>query len=255
MRRGPVARLAAASFALGVAATDVALAAPGSDLRCAVPASLSIRPRLPGLAKALAPGAPPATIVVLDPLGAGARRPDLDVVRWPVRLQAELGARLARPDVRVEIVGRESSDVGRLAVLLERTVLPGRPALVVWPIGRADIRQGIAPNRFGARLRGGLDALRRHRIDAVVLDIAYHPQSEAIARSDEHRRYLRWVAEETGAWLFPRFEMIEHWADEGVLDLDSGDPAIQRESVERIQACVAEQLARAIAAGVVATGR
>jgi hypothetical protein len=251
-------RLGAATLALGCATAGDAVASPDApvrDARCEVPASLSARPRLPGLSKALGPGMPPATVVVLDPLGVGARRPDLGVVRWPVRLQAELGARLSRRDLRVAIVGREPSDVGRLALLLERTVLPSRPALVVWPIGRADIRQGIPPNRFGERLRGGLDALRRHGIDAIVLDIAYHPQSEAIARSDEHRHHLRWVAEDAGAWLFPRFEMIEHWADEGRLDLDSGDPATQLESAERIQACIAMQLARAIAAGVAGSDR
>jgi hypothetical protein len=71
-------------------------------------------------------------------------------------------------------------------------------------------------------------------------------------RTDDYRNYVRWVAGKRDLPLLRRYEMIEHWASAGSVDLDSGDEAKQQAAYRFIQECLAYQAAQLIlsAAGV-----
>ena len=129
-------------------------------------------------------------------------------------------------------------------------MLPLKPALVIWQIGRSDARRGNPPYRFADQLDTGIKMLRQQGIDTIVLDLQYHPQFEALFRTDEYRKHLRWVAAKRDLPLFRRFEMIEHWQTEGRVDLDSGTAETENASYDFIQDCVSYQLTRMIVSGV-----
>jgi hypothetical protein len=136
-----------------------------------------------------------------------------------------------------------------LSTLLRREVIPSRPHLVIWQVGRADARRGNPPSRFARSLGDGLAALQKAGIEAIVGDIQFHPQFEALYRTDEYRHYVRWLAGEHGLPLLRRYEMIRHWAESGSIDLDSTEDQEQAIAFDFIQECLAHHAAGMILAG------
>ena len=82
------------------------------------------------------------------------------------------------------------------------------------------------------------------------LETKYHPQFEALYRTDEYRHHLRWVTGKQDLPLLQRYEMIEYWEESGRVDLDSSSADIQKTSFDFIQDCLAFQIARMIVNGV-----
>jgi hypothetical protein len=221
------------------------------DRHCEVPPELApTQDPLPGLSRALKNQAAPLKIVVLGSLSSGAQGRAPGIAGFPARLQSRLASDLAargfgRP-VEVEMVGQTRASAAELAALIERRVLPKKPALVIWQVGRADARQGNPPYRFSKSLAEGLDMLLQQQTDTIVADIQFHPQFEALYRTDDYRDYVRWLTGKRDLPLLHRYEMIEYWAMSGLIDLDSGNDADQKAAYEFIQTCVAYQAARMI---------
>ena len=218
--------------------------------RCASPAEIAPeQERIEPIALAVARLDQPLTVVVLGSLsgqnvahrGAAAFAPRLQEV-----LQSELAAHGVRRPVQVRHVGKLRALSADLAKLVDREVLPLKPALVIWQAGRSDPRQGNPPNRFAEGLKDGISRLRKAGIPVIVGDIQFHPQFEALFRTDEYRNYVRWVAGKYDLPLLRRHEMIEDWSRSGRIDLDSGDDADQNASYAFIQECLAFQAARLI---------
>ncbi len=224
------------------------------EQRCSVPAELvPSQDSLPALSKALKDRAASPTLVVLSPQ-SGSIRPGLDGgPTYPVRLESELAsaltAELKQRRLKVTVIGKPRAATAELAALIGKQVLPLKPSLVIWQIGRSDARKGIPPYRFAEQLDAGINLLRAQGIDTIVLDLQYHPQFEALFRTDEYRKHLRWVAGKRDLSVFRRYEMIEHWQGEGRVDLDSVGAEIEKASYDFIQDCVSFQLSRMIVSG------
>jgi acyl-CoA thioesterase-1 len=236
--------------------------APPSQPRheCDVPAEIApAEDPLPALVNALKDGPRPLTIVVLGSLSGTASPLVRDIPAFPPRLQtrleAEFAARELELPLKVETVGRTRALAGELAALIKREVLPLKPALVLWQVGRGDARQANSPHRFGQSLKEGLDILQQAGIPTILADIQFHPQFEALYRTDDYRNYVRWVAGKRDLPLLRRYEMIEHWASAGSIDLDSGDDVDQQAAYRFIQECLAFQATRMILGGAGLTPR
>ena len=245
---GAAAAPAGADPAAG-GASDAAASSPAHE--CDVPPEVSpAQDPLPALSRAVKEGERPLTIVVLGSLSGDAGPPIGGVPGFASRLQAhlekEFAARSLEPSFRMETVGRTRALAGELAALIRREVLPLKPALVIWQVGRADARQANPPNRFSQSLKEGLDILQENGIPAIIGDIQFHPQFEALYRTDDYRNYVRWVAGKRDVPLLKRYEMIEHWASGGSVDLDSGNDADQQAAYRFIQECLAFQATRMI---------
>lgn len=115
-------------------------------------------------------------------LAAAARNPLAE--RLEERLIQDLGPLPGRT-VHVESVGRRSSTVAEQASLIGKQILPRKPALVIWNLGRTDTRRGLPPANMARALDRGLEQLRRQHIDTIVMDPPYHPQFEAFYRTDD----------------------------------------------------------------------
>lgn len=208
---------------------------------------------IPDLVRAFREGPRPLTIVVLGSLSTGSKEQLRGVSGFAPRLQArlhgELAARNLDLQLKVEVIGKPRALAGELSSLIKRQVLPLKPALVIWQAGRADARLGNPPNRFSQSLGEGLDILRQNGIPTILADIQFHPQFEALYRTDDYRNYVRWAAGKRDLPLLRRYEMIEHWALSGAIDLDSGEDAKQEEAYAFIQECLAYQAVRMIVGG------
>ena len=180
-------------------------------------------------------------------LAAAARNPLAE--RLQERLIQDLGPLPGRT-VHVESVGRRNSTVAEQASLINKQVLPRKPALVIWNLGRTDTRRGLPPANMARALDRGLEQLRRQHIDTIVMDPPYHPQFEAFYRTDDYRQYIRWTMNLHDQPYLHRYDMIDYWASTGRIDLDSGEPDRQAAAVTFTETCIASQLSRMIDRGL-----
>jgi len=180
-------------------------------------------------------------------LAAAARNPLAE--RLEERLIQDLGPLPSRT-VHVESVGRRSSTVAEQASLIGKQILPRKPALVIWNLGRTDTRRGLPPANMARALDRGLEQLRRQHIDTIVMDPPYHPQFEAFYRTDDYRQYIRWTMNLHDQPYLHRYDMIDYWASTGRIDLDSGEPDRQAAAVTFTETCIAYQLSRMIDRGL-----
>ena len=180
-------------------------------------------------------------------LAAAARNPL--AVRLQERLIQDLGPLPGRT-IHVESVGRRNSTVAEQASLINKQVLPRKPALVIWNLGRTDTRRGLPPANMARALDRGLEQLRRQHIDTIVMDPPYHPQFEAFYRTDDYRQYIRWTMNLHDQPYLHRYDMIDYWASTGRIDLDSGEPDRQAAAVTFTETCIAYQLSRMIDRGL-----
>ena len=180
-------------------------------------------------------------------LAAAARNPLAE--RLEERLIQDLGPLPGRT-VHVESVGRRNSTVAEQASLIGKQILPRKPALVIWNLGRTDTRRGLPPANMAHALDRGLEQLRRQHIDTIVMDPPYHPQFEAFYRTDDYRQYIRWTMNLHDQPYLHRYDMIDYWASTGRIDLDSGEPDRQAAAVTFTETCIAYQLSRMIDRGL-----
>lgn len=180
-------------------------------------------------------------------LSAAARNPLAE--RLHERLIQDLGP-LPNRTIHVESVGRRNSTVAEQASLIGKQVLPRKPALVIWNLGRTDARRGLPPANMARALDRGLEQLRRQHIDTIVMDPPYHPQFEAFYRTDDYRQYIRWTMNLHDQPYLNRYDMIDYWASTGRIDLDSGEPDRQAAAVTFTETCIAYQLSRMIDRGL-----
>lgn len=222
---------------------------------CALPPELeSPTTPLPSLARAVRDPAGAPRVAVLSPQTSSTRAAVRGLDAYPARLSAaltqELSAELRSRKLPVEVVVKPLGTTEDLGALVSKRVLPLKPNLVIWQIGRTDARRGTPPYRFAEQLSRGLGTLAENGIDVIVLDLQYHPQFEAMFRTDEYRNYIRWVVAKRDVALLRRYEMIEYWLTSGLIDLDSGSTEGERKSFEFIQDCLTHQLTRMIATGL-----
>ncbi|MDO4681187.1 MAG: hypothetical protein Q4B17_00155 [Lautropia sp.] len=231
---------------------------------CQVPASLLPPPiKLPGLSGALVRNQQDVLVIVLGAeavstndggargirsLGSRARAREQRIPlgsRLQTRLGHDLGP-LVQQRLKVESVGKPHSTVAEQAALIGKQILPRKPALVVWNLGLSDVSRGQPPARLARALDRGLAQLRKQRIDTIVVDLPFHPQYEALYRTDDYRQYIRWTMNSHDQPFLRRFDMVDYWDSTGRIDLDSTEPERQAAAGMFIDTCVAYQLSQMI---------
>ncbi|MDO5103265.1 MAG: SGNH/GDSL hydrolase family protein [Lautropia sp.] len=242
-------------------------AAPDTDddakqvRHCQVPASLQPPAiKLPGLSGALVRNQHDVLVIMLGAEAVNNRktlwpgsstRAKTEAQRMPLiqRLQSRLSqdlGELAQQRLKVESMGKPHSTVAEQATLIGKQILPKKPALVIWNLGLSDVSRGQPPGRVARALDKGLAQLRKQRIDTIVVDLPYHPQYEALYRTNDYRQYIRWTMNSHEQPMLRRFDMVDYWDSTGRIDLDSTEPERQAAAGVFIDTCVSYQLSRMI---------
>ena len=83
-------------------------------------------------------------------------------------------------------------------------------------------------------------------IIANAVDLPFHPQYEALYRTDDYRQYIRWTMNSHDQPFLRRYDMVDYWDSTGRIDLDSTEPERQAAAGVFIDTCVAYQLSQMI---------
>lgn len=209
---------------------------------CATPPEMIDSGPLPGVAAGIASG----TLRVLavgsaSVLGLGTSSP---AAAWPIRLEADLAARLPGKTVIVSVLGGRGLTGSDQLALIRDAVRAQQPNVVIWQAAATEAMRGLEVSELSDVLSRGLTRLRaRPGLDAVLVDLQFSRFLRANADVDPYREALRLASVAYGAPLFRRYELMQAWADAGTVDVERAPRAQRAQAVDRLNECLAEAVA------------
>jgi hypothetical protein len=98
-------------------------------------------------------------------------------------------------------------------------------------------------NSFSSALESGLAALKAAGIDVVLVSPQYRARLAALVDPAPYSEYLDRIGEADGVPVFPRYDIMRHWAEGETFDIRSNNQATQMREAETENVCIAELLA------------
>jgi lysophospholipase L1-like esterase len=242
-RPGPPVTRALAALALALA-----LAAPTRAAEvCAVdPALLESPHPLPGVAAALAAGAPLHVVALgsSSTEGVGATAPDRT---YPARLAVELARLFPRSTITVDNRGVSGQTATDMLARLDDDVVAQRPDLVVWQTGTNSALESRSVGEFHEDVVAGIRRMRAAGAEVIVMGPQKSPRLDVAVYRPEFVAHLQAAAEVTRAPYFPRYEIMAGWlASGGMTPAEMIDPD-GLHMTDLSYGCLAEAVARMIA--------
>jgi hypothetical protein len=148
------------------------------------------------------------------------------------------------------------TEVGHRGMTAEDMLGPMRDALakkqyrlVLWLTGTVDAVNSVPPDDFYEALADGAAAATNAGADLVLVDPQYSRFLEANANLEPYVNALRAVGALPGVALFPRFDIMKDWADNGAIDLERTPKSDRPAAAARLHACLGRELARMLVQG------
>jgi lysophospholipase L1-like esterase len=189
----------------------------------------------------------PLTIVAMgssSTLGVGASSPALS---YPSRLEQELRQQFPGVEIRVVNHGVGGQDVPEELTRLGRDVIAEHPDLVVWQVGTNAVLRRDDLSADEQLISRGLALMKESGIDVVLMDLQYAPRVVARPAFAEMERLIAELARRTRVGLFRRFEIMQEWDRTQQLAPASSVGADGLHMTDAGYACLANQLAEALA--------
>jgi hypothetical protein len=175
--------------------------------------------------------------------GAGVGSP---AAAYPAQLALELGKRLGNERVTVAVKAKPGQLAADMVKEFKTSVVPARPKLVIWQTGTVDATRGVEYDAFAATLIEGIDLLHKAGTDVILVDMQYSPYTSTMMNLEAYRKQMTWVAQVRDVFLFRRYEIMQYWHDNQILDFGATDKAEQRRTADFVHACIGRLLADAI---------
>jgi len=248
-RRYSMVLIAASAVGLLPAVTD----AFGEERECPVPERFyTFEPPLTKTAKALAS----RREVVIAALGGastmGVAAGGLEFA-WPARLASTLAERFPRTKVINLAVGRQTAKRG--TERLDRDVLPLKPTLVIWETGTMEAVRGTDVDEFRQTVQTGIDKLRAAGAEVALMNMQFSRATDAVIHFEPYLVALRELADVNDVPLFRRHAIMRHWAENGSLDLSTGEGEKGRELAAKLYGCIGRAMAELVTRAIPATKR
>lgn len=184
------------------------------------------------------------TILVLGTAStAGKAGPTSPTLSYPVRMEYWLEMRWGDKRVHVVNLARPGQSAAQQIEKLPEALATYHPELLVWQTGTVDAIRGVDINEFGDAIERGLQYAESAAADTLLIDSQYGSEAFVLYDASPYLGYLRQIAMGRRAALFPRFEIMRRWFEQGLLDLHPADAEAQRRVADRIHDCLGRYLA------------
>lgn len=229
------------------AAAIMQSAVAADDPRCALPVLMTYNEQpMPRVARRLKSGEP-LRIVILG--SSSSLQTTKGLPRsYVVGLPDALGQQLKNAPLQIDNLSERTLTAVQMAEVIAQKIPALQPDLVIWQTGNVDAAQKVDINGFAEALNNGLQRLRRAGSDVLLVAPQFRMRLSAMIDVEPYNAAMVQIAVAEDAALFPRFEIMRHWADGDVFDFRSTDLARQMREAEAQNRCLAEHLAAMIAA-------
>ncbi|MBV9814364.1 MAG: SGNH/GDSL hydrolase family protein, partial [Alphaproteobacteria bacterium] len=124
--------------------------------------------------------------------------------------------------------------------------LPEDPVLVIWETGTTDAVRGVDVDDFAATLQTGIDELKAHGIDIVLVDMQFSHSTTTVIDFERYLNTLHRVGDVNDLNVFPRFEMMRYWSEQNVFNFDGVAKDERAGLAAKVYECIAGKLAETI---------
>ena len=217
---------------------------------CGAPPEAIEAAPMPGVAAAIARGTLRVMVVgSASTRGSGAAG---GIVTWPERLQRLLGARLAPATVQVSLYGGRGTIAADHARIIAEEGPQLRPHLIIWQLGTVEAARGLPADDMAETVQDTVTRLRLsrgERTDLVLVDQQFSRFLRANADVETYRDSLRLAATASGAQVFGRWALMQHWVDTERLDLERAPRTSRAAVADELHECLAQALTDFILTG------
>lgn len=190
----------------------------------------------------------PLTILVIGTASSLDHGSDPAGRAYPARLLTELRKLRAVPTVSIVNRSIRQETAATMLKRLDQEIGAAKPDLVIWQTGSTDAVSRVGVSEFGDALGAGIDIVHRRDVDLLFITPQFMPQAAALSRFNDYVDYMEQVAHSRRVPLLNRYDIMRYWSESGAIVMDPAGKAEKLKLIDTVQACVAEQLARAIAA-------
>jgi cellobiose-specific phosphotransferase system component IIB len=219
------------------------------DARCAVPDDmLYAENSMPRVARKLM-ASQPLRVVVLG--SSSSLQTSKGLPRsYAAGLPEALDARFGNANVQIENLSERTMTAAQMTAAIAQRVPALQPDLVIWQTGNVDAAQKVDVNSFAEALKSGIEHLRGYGADVLLVAPQYRMRLSMMVDVEPYNDVMERMASAEDIVLFPRFEIMRHWAEEDRFDVRNADLAMQMREAEIQNRCLANQMAGMIAAAV-----
>jgi acyl-CoA thioesterase I len=144
--------------------------------------------------------------------GSGASSPHAS---YPAQLDDELERRFVGWDFKVTNLGVGGQLAADMLERMNKDVLPREPHLVLWQTGVNDAIRDVGVENYRKTLKAGIDKLRAHAIDVILIQMQFYPKSERVQGYTDYLRVMHEVAAAEEIPVFRRFSIMKHFIKSG----------------------------------------
>lgn len=213
---------------------------------CDVPDELmQVDEKLPHLAERLHAGQPVRIVAIGGASTTGSAAGSTELA-YPHRLQEILARWYPASSVTVINRGVPRQTARQMLDRFPTDILPEDPVLVIWETGTTDAVRGVDVDDFAATLQTGIDELKAHGIDIVLIDMQFSHSTTTVIDFERYLNTLHRVGDVNDVSVFPRFEMMRYWSEQNVFNFDGVAKDERAGLAARVYECIAGKLAEAI---------
>ena len=237
-----------ALLAAGVALTVLPLlpSAFGGALPCDVPDELmQVDDKLPHLAERLRAKQPIRIIAIGGASTTGLAAGSSDLA-YPHRLQEILVQWYPSSSITVVNRGVPRQTARQMLERFPTDVIPEDPVLVIWETGTTDAVRGVGVDDFAATLQTGIDELKSHGIDIMLVDMQFSHSTATVIDFERYLNALHRVGDVNDVTVFPRFEMMRYWSEQNVFNFDGVSKDERASLAASVYECIGKKLAETI---------
>lgn len=214
---------------------------------CRVPPDLiATDRRLPALARRFHEKQPVTIVALGGASTAGTAAGGNGQKAYPHYLEAALQQRHKGVPIAVLNKGVARQTAREMIERFQEDVYANEPALVLWETGTVDAVRGTDVDEFATSLVEGVQALRQHGYEVILIDMQYNPSTVSVIDFEPYFDALRRTADLEDVYLFRRFDIMKYWSEAGIFDFVNVAQENRTALAEQVYQCLGEGLADAI---------
>jgi acyl-CoA thioesterase-1 len=169
---------------------------------------------------------------------------------FPEQMVRALNTELPKVRFNLTVRGGRGLAAEAMLKLIEEALKQQRYQLVMWQTGTVEAVRGLRPDGLLDVLHQGLDDIRDAGGDVVLVNPQFSRFLRANTDIDAYEEVMRQAAGTTsGVALFHRFELMRTWADDGVIDLERTAKVDRDKTLDRLNFCLGQALAKLVLNG------
>ena len=156
--------------------------------------------------------------------------------------------KLADPNLTVNVTvrGGRGMTASEMVDIIRQELASHHYSLVIWQTGTVEAVRNIAAGEFYQTLQDGAAVIAAAGADVVLVDPQYSRFLHANADLEPYAQALEQIAALPGAMLFPRFDLMRYWVNEGQIDLERTPKVDRLSTIEALHVCLGQHLASMI---------